>query len=330
MKRPLLMALATSLLVIPALRAGTVYVPVTKDEIQGKLYKTKIWVTNSSDIPRRFTTLFLAADSDGSNHYVVWRARGSARIYGSRYTEGVGFAVPETLFAEVADDGWLDVPDVAVFDDQVWVVYNDQTNNGLVARHFNGAAWVDIPLFASVGTSINAPTIDVRANGSPVVGFSNGTGSRDIWVTWWTGSAFAPATSARGPDRPRPEGAARGVRLRSTPSLATVLSRPALSRGIRHARRRRAPGAPPVVNPGGGAETLADAYAALPRVLSTGSARPARRGRTQLGARRRALHANPSRATLLRGPRAPPGTRGAPGDLPRGPAQQARAGRSRR
>jgi hypothetical protein len=60
------MALATSLLLVPALRAGTVYVPVTKDEIQGKLYKTKIWVTNSSNIPRRFTTLFLAADSDGT------------------------------------------------------------------------------------------------------------------------------------------------------------------------------------------------------------------------------------------------------------------------
>ncbi len=66
MKRPLLMALAASLLVAPALHAGTVYVPITKDEIQGKLYKTKIWVTNSSSVARRFTTLFLAADGDGT------------------------------------------------------------------------------------------------------------------------------------------------------------------------------------------------------------------------------------------------------------------------
>ena len=66
MRRPLLLALLLSLATVPTLLAGTIYVPITKDEIQGKQYKTKIWVTNASSVPRRFTTLFLAADTDGT------------------------------------------------------------------------------------------------------------------------------------------------------------------------------------------------------------------------------------------------------------------------
>jgi hypothetical protein len=66
MKRPLLLALLALLVVAPALHAGTVYVPVTKDGIQTKSYKTKVWVTNTSSVARRFTHLFIPAGSDGT------------------------------------------------------------------------------------------------------------------------------------------------------------------------------------------------------------------------------------------------------------------------
>jgi hypothetical protein len=66
MKRPLLLALLALLAIAPALHAGTVYVPVTKDGIQNKSYKTKVWVTNTSSVARRFTHLFIPAGSDGT------------------------------------------------------------------------------------------------------------------------------------------------------------------------------------------------------------------------------------------------------------------------
>lgn len=66
MKRPLLLALLASLAAAAALQAGTVYVPITKDEVQGKAYRTKVWVTNTSSTARRFTYYFIAADSDGT------------------------------------------------------------------------------------------------------------------------------------------------------------------------------------------------------------------------------------------------------------------------
>lgn len=66
MKRPLLLALLALLVAAPALYAGTVYVPVTKDGIQSKTYKTKVWVTNTSSVARRFTHLFIPAGSDGT------------------------------------------------------------------------------------------------------------------------------------------------------------------------------------------------------------------------------------------------------------------------
>lgn len=71
MKGRLLLALLTPLLFAPTLHAGTVYVPITKDEVQGKLYRTKVWVTNASSVARRFTTIFLAAESDGTKREAV-------------------------------------------------------------------------------------------------------------------------------------------------------------------------------------------------------------------------------------------------------------------
>ncbi|HEX9668895.1 MAG TPA: hypothetical protein VGC93_05365, partial [Thermoanaerobaculia bacterium] len=66
MKRPLLLALLALLAIAPTLHAGTVYVPVTKDGIQDKVYKTKVWVTNTSSVARRFTHVFIPAGTDGT------------------------------------------------------------------------------------------------------------------------------------------------------------------------------------------------------------------------------------------------------------------------
>ncbi|MGH9362105.1 MAG: hypothetical protein ACRD2T_09320 [Thermoanaerobaculia bacterium] len=66
MKRPLLLVLLASLATAATLHAGTVYVPVTKDEVQGKVYRTKVWVTNTSSVARRFSHLFLPAETDGT------------------------------------------------------------------------------------------------------------------------------------------------------------------------------------------------------------------------------------------------------------------------
>ncbi|HEX5760991.1 MAG TPA: hypothetical protein VF121_17520 [Thermoanaerobaculia bacterium] len=66
MKRSLFLALLASFAIAPALHAGTVYVPVTKDELQGKVYRTKVWVTNTSSVARRFSYFFILADSNGT------------------------------------------------------------------------------------------------------------------------------------------------------------------------------------------------------------------------------------------------------------------------
>ncbi|HEX5759009.1 MAG TPA: hypothetical protein VF121_07415 [Thermoanaerobaculia bacterium] len=60
---PLLLALLAPL---PAL-AGTVYVPGATHLVVGKVtYRTGVWVSNPSDVPRRFTTAFIASDTNGT------------------------------------------------------------------------------------------------------------------------------------------------------------------------------------------------------------------------------------------------------------------------
>lgn len=54
----------------PAL-AGTVYVPIaTHQTIGGIVQKTGVWVSNPSDTPRRFSTAFIASDTDGTRRTV--------------------------------------------------------------------------------------------------------------------------------------------------------------------------------------------------------------------------------------------------------------------
>ncbi|HYG62869.1 MAG TPA: hypothetical protein VEL74_09835 [Thermoanaerobaculia bacterium] len=68
MKRKVLCSLAVSALVLAAPAfAGTVYVPVVdQDGTNGSSHTTEVWVSNSGTADRAFSTLFLAADSDGT------------------------------------------------------------------------------------------------------------------------------------------------------------------------------------------------------------------------------------------------------------------------
>jgi hypothetical protein len=71
---PFLLAFVAPL--APAL-AGTVYVPfATHQKVGTVVYKTGVWVSNPSDAPRRFTTAFIASETNGTNR----AASGSAVI----------------------------------------------------------------------------------------------------------------------------------------------------------------------------------------------------------------------------------------------------------
>lgn len=60
--------------------AGTVYVPVATHQTVGSVtYKTGVWVSNPSDVPRRFTTAFIATDTDGTRRTVNGAATVPAR-----------------------------------------------------------------------------------------------------------------------------------------------------------------------------------------------------------------------------------------------------------
>jgi hypothetical protein len=75
----LLLVLALLAPLAPAL-AGTVYVPVATHQTVGSVtYKTGVWVSNPSDVPRRFTTAFIATDTDGTRRTVNGAATVPAR-----------------------------------------------------------------------------------------------------------------------------------------------------------------------------------------------------------------------------------------------------------
>ncbi|HEX9670932.1 MAG TPA: hypothetical protein VGC93_15780 [Thermoanaerobaculia bacterium] len=75
----LLLVLALLAPLAPAL-AGTVYVPVATHQTVGSVtYKTGVWVSNPSDVPRRFTTAFIATDTDGTRRTVTGAATVPAR-----------------------------------------------------------------------------------------------------------------------------------------------------------------------------------------------------------------------------------------------------------
>ena len=72
-------ALALLAPLAPAL-AGTVYVPVATHQTVGSVtYKTGVWVSNPSDVPRRFTTAFIATDTDGTRRSLNGAATVPAR-----------------------------------------------------------------------------------------------------------------------------------------------------------------------------------------------------------------------------------------------------------
>lgn len=65
-RKPLLLGLLSLLSAFPAL-AGTVYVPVANITADGQTYATRVWLSNPGTAARRFTLLFLPADSDGTS-----------------------------------------------------------------------------------------------------------------------------------------------------------------------------------------------------------------------------------------------------------------------
>lgn len=66
-RKPLLLGLLSLLAALPAF-AGTVYVPVASNvTVGGQTYTTRIWLSNPGTASRRFSLLFLAADSDGTS-----------------------------------------------------------------------------------------------------------------------------------------------------------------------------------------------------------------------------------------------------------------------
>lgn len=69
MKKPFLGLFAFALLasVAPAFAQGEVYVPYTSNRsLQGTIYRTKVWVTNTGSVARKFSTRFIEQAVDGT------------------------------------------------------------------------------------------------------------------------------------------------------------------------------------------------------------------------------------------------------------------------
>jgi hypothetical protein len=67
MKRPLALGLFILTCALSPLSAGEVFVPYASNRTLGATtYRTKVWVTNTGTVARRFTTLFIPGGTDGS------------------------------------------------------------------------------------------------------------------------------------------------------------------------------------------------------------------------------------------------------------------------
>lgn len=67
MKRPVFLGLAALAAALSPLHAETVYVPLALHQQSGEtLYRTEVTLTNPSDSPLRFTTLFIPSQADGT------------------------------------------------------------------------------------------------------------------------------------------------------------------------------------------------------------------------------------------------------------------------
>ena len=69
MRKPFLGLFAFALLasVAPAFAQGEVYVPYTSNRsLQGTIYRTKVWVTNTGSVARKFSTRFIEQGVDGT------------------------------------------------------------------------------------------------------------------------------------------------------------------------------------------------------------------------------------------------------------------------
>ena len=66
MKHSGALALLTGLLAASAASAGTVYVPLVKHEAGGRTFATRVWVANSGEVDRRFSSVFLPAFTNGT------------------------------------------------------------------------------------------------------------------------------------------------------------------------------------------------------------------------------------------------------------------------
>ncbi|HEY0781543.1 MAG TPA: hypothetical protein VGE98_03745, partial [Thermoanaerobaculia bacterium] len=67
MRKPLTLSLFALLTTLAPLFAGEVYIPFASNQsVGGVLYKTSVWVSNPGPTERRFTTMFVTAETDGS------------------------------------------------------------------------------------------------------------------------------------------------------------------------------------------------------------------------------------------------------------------------
>lgn len=182
MKRVLIgcLALVLSVIAVPAF-AGTVYVPIIDEDaaVTGIDYQTKLWISNQGAVDRRFTSLNLGLDTDGTDRenladptttLVVAESTKVAMVTGAAAQSGL---LEMVAAPQLAISARLEAPNSAVLGTPLPVITSDNLTAAdgeiFLQPWVTGGNRVTDFYVVNLGHESASCRVDVvRANGSPV------------------------------------------------------------------------------------------------------------------------------------------------------------------